>query len=373
MSHTDRSVLFLGAFPRSAVLERYVSGDLALRLKANEWRVRLASHANGRLARLLDILAHAWRHRHEYALACVDVFSGPAFVWAEVGCALLRRYRKPYVLALHGGNLPEFAAAHPARVRRLLTSAAAVTCPSPYLVAQMRAFRPDLILLPNGIDLARYAFRERVPPLREIVWLRAFHRMYNPCLAVEAVARVAAKRDLRLTMIGPDKDGSLSRVQTTATHLGVSHLVTLRPGVEKHDVPRELARGDLFLNTTNVDNTPVSILEAMACGLPVISTNVGGIPYLLDHDRDALLVPVNDAGAIAAAVERLHAEPGLAARLARQALQKVAAYDWNVVLPRWQRLLEGVIERRSLGTPLPAAEDSLRESSTAPASSPFRT
>ncbi len=373
MKRLDRSILFLGAFPRSAALERYVSGDLALRLKASEWRVRLASHATGRLARLLDILAHAWRHRYEYELACVDVFSGPAFVWAEAGCALLRWCRKPYVLTLHGGNLPEFAAAHPARVRRLLASAAAVTCPSPYLLAQLRAFRPDLILLPNGIDLARYTYRERVPPLREIVWVRAFHRMYNPCLAVEALALAAAKRDLRLTMIGPDKDGSHSRVQTTAMRLGVSHLVMLRPGVEKSNVPRELARGDLFLNTTNVDNTPVSILEAMACGLPVISTNAGGIPYLLDHDVDALLVPVNDAGAIAAELERLHAEPDLAARLARQALRKVAAFDWDVVLPRWQRLLEGVIEHRSIGTPPPTAEDALRESSTAPASSPFRT
>jgi glycosyltransferase involved in cell wall biosynthesis len=97
-------------------------------------------------------------------------------------------------------------------------------------------------------------------------------------------------------------------------------------------------QGDIFLNTTNVDNTPISVLEAMACGLCVVSTNAGGIPYLLEHERDALLVPPDDAQAMARAVHRILTEPGLAESLSENARRKVEQFDWCAVLPQWERL-----------------------------------
>jgi glycosyltransferase involved in cell wall biosynthesis len=106
-----------------------------------------------------------------------------------------------------------------------------------------------------------------------------------------------------------------------------------------------MSRGDIFLNTTNIDNTPVSVLEAMACGLCVVSTNVGGIPYLLEHEHDALLVPPNDPQAMATAVHRLLNEPDLAERLSRNARQKAAQCDWSIILPQWEALLTSVMTR----------------------------
>jgi glycosyltransferase involved in cell wall biosynthesis len=98
------------------------------------------------------------------------------------------------------------------------------------------------------------------------------------------------------------------------------------------------------LNTTNVDNTPISILEAMACGLCVVSTSVGGIPYLLEHEHDALLVPPNDPEAMAIAVRRLLTEPGLAERLSRNGRQKAEQFDWSIILPQWEALLISVAQ-----------------------------
>ena len=101
-------------------------------------------------------------------------------------------------------------------------------------------------------------------------------------------------------------------------------------------------RGDIFLNTTNVDNTPVSVLEAMACGLCIVTTNVGGIPHLLEHEHDALLVPSDDPAAMAAAVRRILTETGLAARLSHHARAKAERMDWSVVLPQWESLIRAV-------------------------------
>jgi glycosyltransferase involved in cell wall biosynthesis len=141
-------------------------------------------------------------------------------------------------------------------------------------------------------------------------------------------------------MVGPDKgDGSLQATQALAQSLRVADRITYPGGVAKQDVPLWLNRGDIFLNTTNVDNTPVSVLEAMACGLLVISTNVGGIPYLLQDGHDALLVPPNDAQAMAQAVRRVLTTCELAERLSDNARRKTEQMDWSVILPEWEKLL----------------------------------
>ena len=107
----------------------------------------------------------------------------------------------------------------------------------------------------------------------------------------------------------------------------------------KDEIPKRLDQGDVFLNTTRVDNTPVSVLEAMACGLCIISTKVGGIPYLLDDEHDALLVPTDDASEMAKAVQRLITEDGLADRLSSNARRKAEQFDWSHVLPKWEKVL----------------------------------
>jgi glycosyltransferase involved in cell wall biosynthesis len=228
-----------------------------------------------------------------------------------------------------------------------LSGAGAVTTPSRYLLEQMREYRSDLILLPNALEISAYEFRPRTAPQPSLMWLRSFHEMYNPSLAVKVTALLAEEfPDVRLTMVGPDKgDGSLQRVRRTAEELGITGRIETPGGVPKRDVPTWLNRGDVFLNTTNVDNTPVSVIEAGACGLCVVSTNVGGLPYLLDHEQDALLVPPNDAKAMADAVRRVLKEPGLAECLSRAARAKAEGFDWSVVLPRWEALLEEVAQQ----------------------------
>ena len=199
----------------------------------------------------------------------------------------------------------------------------------------------NLQLVPNAVDLGAHTFRTRERPRPQLLWLRAFHRIYNPALAPAVVSKLAQQfPEVQLTMIGPDsRDGSLQLTQRAATALQVSDRVLLPGRVAKADVPTWMSRADIFLNTTNIDNAPVSLVEAMASGLCVVTTSVGGIPYLVEHGRDALLVPPDDADAMAAAVRRILSEPGLAARLSRNARAQAQQFDWSVILPRWKALL----------------------------------
>lgn len=337
-------VLVVGSFLGNAPLDRYVSGDLAGRLRHRTWRVWITSRNQNRLARLAEILKTTWTRRSDYAVALVDVFSGPAFIWAEAVCWLLRRLGKPFALTLHGGNLPAFSRRWPKRVRRLLASAVVVTTPSAYLLEQMQPYCAELRLIPNPIDVAKYKFRLRAEPKPNLVWLRAFHELYNPSLAAHVLSELRPCFPAsRLVMVGPDKgDGSLGRVRSAVDKWRLADAVSLAGPVHKTEIPTILNRGDIFLNTTNFDNAPVSVMEAMACGLCIVSTNVGGIPYLLRDSHDALLVPPNDAPAMMAAVRRILVEPGLAGRLSRNARSKAEGFDWSIILPQWEKLLAEV-------------------------------
>ena len=338
------AILLVDSFVASSRGTYVMTASLARQLDGAGWRTLTTSSCSGRVSRLADMLYSTWTLRHRYSLAGVAVYAGRAFAWAEAVCWLLRRLGKPYVLTLHAGDLPVLGGRRPNRVRRLLQSAAAVTVPSRYLLEEMCSYRADMHLIANALGIDTYPFRLRSHPRPELVWIRAFHDRYGPTAAPEVVARLARDLpDVRLAMVGPDKgDGSLARTQQRAAHLNVAERIAFCGAVPKAEVPACLDRADVFLNTTTVDNTPVSVMEAMACGLCVISTEVGGIPYLLEDGTDALLVPPNDREAMAVAVRRVLTEPGLAARLSHNARAKAERFDWSVVLPQWESLLLSV-------------------------------
>jgi len=290
------------------------------------------------------MLATIWRLRGAYDIAIVDIFSGYAFIWAEIGCGLLRLLKKPTLFVLRGGNLPDFAARWPWRVRHLLNSAAAVVAPSGYLQAAMQPYRVDLELLPTPLDLRKYPFRLRDHPAPHLVWLRSFHAVYNPCLVPRVLKLLTGEfPEVKITMLGPDKkDGSLQKMQQLAGELDVLERIETPGAIPKREIPAWLDRGDIFINTTNYDNTPVSVMEALACGLCVVSTNVGGIPYLLEDGVTGLLVPPDDPEAMVGAIRRVLTEPGLAERLASGAQARMSALDWAGILPGWIEVIEKI-------------------------------
>ena len=334
------SLLIVGNFLSQASKTRSVCEDLAERLTDSGWSVITTSSRKPRAARLMDMLSTIWKKRNEYEIAQVDVYSGRAFLWAEASCWTLRQARKDYVLTLHGGNLPEFSRKHPERVRKLLNSAIAVTSPSLYLAEMMSQYRQDLHLLPNPIDVNAFSYRMRKDPHPRLVWLRAFHRIYNPQLAVRALALLTQDfPEIQLIMGGPDKDGvTLKEFRETAEMLKVWDRIEISGSIQRNDIGAFLNRGDIFLNTTFFDNTPVSVMEAMACGLCIVSTNVGGIPKLLEHEKDALLVPPDDHKAMAAAVSRVLTESEVSSKISAGARSKVENFDWSQILPKWQSL-----------------------------------
>lgn len=332
--------LLVGNFLSAKGGSRSVGEELAERLAGMGYPLVTTSRVHSRVLRLADMLWTTFSRRRSYQVAYLEVFSGAAFLWAEMVCQLLSFLRKPYLLSLHGGNLPAFARRWPGRVRRLFQSASKVIAPSRYLQEEMRSYWQDILLLPNPLEIKNYPFRLRTNPKPRLVWLRAFHNIYHPQMAPRIIAALCESfPEITFTMIGPDKgDGALQETQTKIEKLGLQTKIQIMLGIPKYQVPERLSQFDIFINTTTMDNTPVSVLEAMACGLCIVSTNVGGLPYLLEDGVDALLVPSNDPEAMALAVLRVLTEPGLAARLSQNARHKADTFDWANVLPLWEKL-----------------------------------
>jgi glycosyltransferase involved in cell wall biosynthesis len=132
-----------------------------------------------------------------------------------------------------------------------------------------------------------------------------------------------------------------------AERCGVAQHVAFREAVPKRCLPELLDSADIFLNTSRVDNTPVSVLEAMAAGMCIVSTNAGGLPYLLRNEHDALLTGCEHPEEMAVAVRRVLTERGLAGQLSRNARRSVEPFDWPVVLPQWERLFLTIAEDNS--------------------------
>jgi len=313
--------------------------DLAGRLESDGYDVTIASTRLAPMARLADqVRAVATSPRR--GCIVLDLYSSPkAFHGALVVAAACRLLRRRYVVVLRGGELPRRIAHARRRLNVIVRGAAAVTAPSPYLARAFEELAP-VEVIPNVVDIGSYPSRVRERPEPSLLFLRAFHEMYGCITLVEAFAKVVEQRpDATLEMIGPDKDGTLERCEIVARDLGVEDRVVLRGRIPKADIPALGRDHDVFVNPTDADNTPVSVIEALAMGMCVVSTNVGGLPDLLDDGVNAVLVEPGDAAALADAILRVLNDSDLAERISTGARRLATTLDWEAALPQWRALI----------------------------------
>ncbi|MDX5326375.1 MAG: glycosyltransferase family 4 protein [Bacteroidota bacterium] len=275
----------------------------------------------------------------------VDTYSGRALWYARMATRMGRAFRIPVVLFLHGGELPSRIRKQRGQMMRLGNRATALVAPSGYLKEAFEDMGRPVHLIPNYLDLDRYSFIERSFIRPNLLWVRAIQKLYNPEMAIEVVESIRRNHpDATLCMVGGDKDGSMERIRTQVIDKDLEERVEITGRLPKEEWIRRSVKYDIFLNTTNADNTPVSVMEAMALGMVVISTNVGGVPYLIEDGVDGLLVPPRDPEAMTQAIEKVLQDPQWATTLSRNARVKAESWDWEKVKVKWESLFSKLIE-----------------------------
>ena len=324
----------VGRHPGYVTTQSLILADL---FAAAGFPVIAVSDRLNRYRRLVEIAWTLARRRKEYDILVLDVFGGPSFVIEEIASAIARATGRKIVMFLRGGAMPAFMARFPRWTRRVLARADRILTPSAFLQRALAEHGIAAGILPNVIDLANYPHRHRRELRPRLFWMRSFHPVWNPEMAVRVLARLGP--EATLVMAGEDK-GLEAASRRLAEELGVAGRVRFAGFLDRDGKRRAGEEAEIYLNTNRIDNMPVSVLEAGAMGMPVVATNVGGIPDLLADGETALLVPDDDDRAMAAAVQRLLDDPDLAARLSTNGRALAERCSWRELLPKWERLFE---------------------------------
>jgi glycosyltransferase involved in cell wall biosynthesis len=278
-------------------------------------------------------LARLARELRRADVAHVFSASYTSFLLAPLPAMLMARaLGRPVILNYRSGQAPDhlrrsrIARAAIAKVNRTIV-------PSRFLVDVFSSFGLGAVPVPNVVDLESFRFRDRVPLRPRILSTRNFEPLYNVACTLRAFAVVQQRfPEAELTLVG---GGSLDHsLRSLARRLGLRR-ITFTGRVPPDEIPAYYAAHDLYVQSPDVDNMPTSILEAFASGLPVVSTDSGGVPAILTDGTHGLLAPCDDHRGLADRIVGLLQQPVLARNLARNALATCEAYTWPRVREQW--------------------------------------
>lgn len=289
--------------------------------------------------RLLPYLRDLWQLAGRCDLLHIMANSGWSWhLFAAPAIWIARLRRTPTIVNYRGGEAENFLNKSSGIIRWSMGHTALLAVPSGFLQDVFTRFGMRAEIVPNIVNLNR--FSNSAPgrtQRRHLLVARNLEPIYDNETAIRAFAIVHHRHpDARLTIAGsgPEREALNKLVES----LGLGEAVTFAGRLDPEAMAAVYRNCDIALNPSRVDNMPNSVLEALACGLPVVSTNVGGVPYIVRDNETALLVPPASPEKMAEAILLLMEDPSCSERLVANGLAEVRRYTWEAVWPVWQKL-----------------------------------
>ncbi|SCX49201.1 Glycosyltransferase involved in cell wall bisynthesis [Nitrosospira sp. Nsp1] len=300
--------------------------------------------------RLFPYLTHLWFSASRVQLFHVMANSGWSWHLFAAPAIWVARIRNiPVIINYRGGEADVFFNKAFFWVKPSLHRADAIIVPSGFLEAVFgkRGFSTSIV--PNIIDLSRFGAATRPAfPLKadfpHIIVTRNLEPIYDNATALRAfniVKHAFPAAKLTLAGSGPERQ----MLEELACRLGLADVVTFTGRIDNEGMAVLYQSADIMINPSLVDNMPISLLEALASSVPVVSTDVGGVPFLVEHEKTALLVPPQNPEAMANAVLALLHDPAKAARLSKAGIEAVQHYTWPNVRDRLLRVYRHALEK----------------------------
>lgn len=313
-------------------------------LNSNDIQVYTFSDKKNKCLRLFDMIFSFFRERKGTDVVLIDTYSTLNFWYAAVIAFLSYISNIKYIPILHGGKLSERLDKSPVISKRIFTNSAVNVAPSEYLyTAFFERGYTNTVIIHNFIDEKKYrAIRRKQIIVPKLLWVRSFSEVYNPKMALLLLSELKKIYPYAtLLMIGGCNDGNecFDGILLKAEELGLSDSIEFTGRLSKEEWIARSEECNIFINTTNADNQPVSLIEAMALGLPVISTNVGGIPYIISNGVDGMLVKPNDVNAMLACVCDLVNDVTLLNNITEKSIKRSQSFYSSTVKEEWVKLL----------------------------------
>jgi len=293
-------------------------------------RIKYARTVVNTLATLIFLIIRLPRYDivQVYAAAYFSFLLTPA-----PAVLIAKLYGKRVILHYHSGEAEDHLSHWYWMAAPVIRLADVVIAPSGYLVDVFARFGLRAQAIFNIAALDEYRFRGR-RPLRPLFFTGRSHEpLYNVPCVLRAFALIQRRYpEARLTVGGDG--GERRRLEQLARELKLRN-TTFTGLIPSDRMPAVYDAHDIYLTATNIDNMPNSITECFAAGLPVVTTNAGGVPYIVKHEETGLMVGRDNYEALAANAIRLLEDQELAAAIARRAREECAQYDWQRIKGQW--------------------------------------
>nr|WP_321223028.1 glycosyltransferase family 4 protein [uncultured Psychroserpens sp.] len=309
-------------------------------LEKEGFSVYYASSQSNKVLRLLDMIRACIVYSKKVDVVLIDTYSTQNFYFAWMVAGMCNVLKLPYIPILHGGDLPKRLKNSVKKSKYIFNNSLYNVAPSLYLkkAFEEKGFH-NIIHIPNTLEIENYSLNKSVFEIPKLLWVRSFSKIYNPQLAIKVLKLLKEQYpEAQLCMVGPDVDGTLKAITDLALKLNVDVKITGK--LSKKDWIDLAKHYNIFINTTNFDNMPVSVIEAMALGLPVVSTNVGGLPYLIANTINGILVEPNSEKAMTLAITALMTDNLMRENIIKNARLQAEEYNWEIVKKKWINILE---------------------------------
>lgn len=292
----------------------------------------------GNLFQRLLIFIHLHQLAKEYDVLHIHCCSGWGFLPAIIGVSAGRFVRKRIVLTYHGGDADRFFYGHTRLVRHFLSRTDTNIVLSGFLERIFNQYDLSCTIIPNIVELDSSLYKERTNLDPKFICIRSHEPLYDiPCI-LKAFQRFQKQiPEATLTLVG---DGSQHDfLISLAAKMGLDNVV-FTGRVDNSRIYEYLDKADIMLSSPTVDNMPVSLLEGMNAGLFVISTNVGGVPYMIDDGITGRLFPKGDDKALADLMMSVISNQATSKQMISEAKARIEQYTWKGVRKRILSLYE---------------------------------
>lgn len=270
-----------------------------------------------------------------------------SFVISPTPALLIAKlYGKKIVLNYHSGQAEDHLERWKRTAIPTIRLADITVVQSEYLVDVFARFGLTTHAIFNHVETDRFNFRERRPLRPLFLSNRNFEPLYNVGCVLRAFALVQQRfNEARMIVVG---DGSQrAELEKLATDLNLRH-IEFTGLIAPEKMAGMYDAADIFLNGSEVDNMPLSLLEAFASGLPVVTTDAGGIPYMVANGETGFVVSKGDHEAMAERAIHLLSDNELAVKMANRAREECSRYSWAAVRNKWLKVYHELAHERAL-------------------------
>ncbi len=307
--------------------------------------ITIVSKHRNYLKRILDIV-YTMLFLRKDDVVILQVYSTKNIYLTYLALCLGKLKSCKLVATMHGGGIPDIYKQSPFK-RSILNSIAnncmIITAPSHYIASIFNSsYQKKIKIIRNFINVEEYTPKKLYSYTFTILWMRAYHAIYNPIKALEVVMLLKAEGiPVKLHMGGTDL-GLLDEVRSYIQNHHLENEVTIYNRLDNEQKNELASICDVYLNTTEVDNSPVSFLEMMAMGLPIVSTNVGGIPFWVSDKINALLSTDNSAVDLKEQIKLLIKDKKLYDTIVHNNFEHVKPFSKHAVKEDWLSLLNHI-------------------------------